>query len=77
MGLEFTELKVITQETFQQITKSEKSKDIGGGQSSLALGRDSYEKVEGSGIFGSNVGADKIRSNDGQLSRPKQPGGNG
>ena len=74
MGLEFTELKVITQETFQQITKSERQQDIGGGQKSIGLDRVvGYE--EGTGLFGTNFGATKIRGS--QLSRPKQPGGNG
>ena len=78
MGLEFTEIKVITQETYQQITKSDRKKDIGGGQSSLALGKDKYgKKIDGTGFFGSNVMREKTRDSSSQLSRPKQPGGKG
>ena len=79
MGLEFTEVKVITQETYQQITKSDRKKDdIGGGQSSLALGKDKYgKKIDGTGFFGSNIMREKTRDSSSQLSRPKQPGGKG
>lgn len=75
LGLEFTEVKVITQETYQQISKSEKRQDIGAGQSSLALGNDTYgEKIDGTGFFGSNVMREKTRNTSGQLSTPPQPG---
>jgi hypothetical protein len=78
MGLEFTELKVITQETYQQISKSDRKKNIGGGQSSLALGQDTYgKKIDGTGFFGSNIMREKTRDSSSQLSRPKQPGGKG
>ena len=77
LGLEFTEVKVITQETYQQISKStnKMKKDIGAGQSSLALGNDTYgEKIDGTGFFGSNVMREKTRNTSGQLSTPPQPG---
>lgn len=80
LGLEFTEVKVITQETYQQISKStnKKKKDIGAGQSSLALGKDTYgEKIDGTGFFGSNVMREKTRNTSGQLSTPPQPGNKG
>jgi len=81
MGLEFTEVKVITQETYQQISKTTdkdgewKLRDsIGGGNKSLGADRVVGYK-EGTGLFGTNFGAEKIRGS--QLSRPKQPGGKG
>ena len=79
LGLEFTEVKVITQETYQQISKSKRKSDIGGGQSSLALGKDTYgEKIDGTGFFGSNVMREKTRNTSGQLSTPPpQPGNKG
>lgn len=75
MGLEFTEIKVITQETYQHISKStEADTSIGGGQKSLGADRVLAYK-EGTGVFGTNIGQEKIRGS--QLSRPKQPGGKG
>ena len=81
LGLEFTEVKVITQETYQQISKTTdkdgewKLRDsIGGGNKSLGADRVVGYK-EGTGLFGTNFGAEKIRGS--QLSRPKQPGGKG
>ena len=39
MSLDFTEIKILTQENYQQINKSGRQKDIGGGNKSLAMRR--------------------------------------
>ena len=76
LGLEFTEVKVITQETYQQISKSTNlmKKDIGAGNKSLNADRVVGYK-EGTGLFGTNFGAEKIRGS--QLRPPRQSGGGG
>jgi hypothetical protein len=45
MGLKFTEIKIVTQETFQQISKSSRAVNIGSGNESL-LGTNAGKNFE-------------------------------
>lgn len=84
LGLEFTEVKVITQETYQQISKSGRKKNIGGGVDSLALGTSSYDTTYETEQYTSWTGKKKTRTKKvvtrnpkNQLRPPRQTGGGG
>ena len=91
LGLEFTEVKVITQETYQQISKTTdkdgewKLRDsIGGGVDSLALGTSSYDTTYETEQYTSWTGRKKTRTKKvvtrnpkNQLRPPRQTGGGG
>jgi hypothetical protein len=82
MDLSFTEIKIITQETFQDLTTSEKRKDIGGGNMSLnkAVAYDTTFETE---TYTTWYGAKKTRTkkvmtpNPRQLTPPNLPGKKG
>lgn len=82
LGLEFTEVKVITQETYQQISKSGRKKNIGGGVDSLALAYDNTYETE---QYTSWTGKQKTKTTKKEVTRnpknqlrpPRQTGGRG
>ena len=79
MDLSFTEIKIITQETFQQLSSSDKAKNLGGGNMSLSTDV-SYDVTYETETYTTWYGARKtrtkvVKSNPNQLSKPRTPGG--
>ena len=71
MDLSFTEIKIITQETFQDLTTSGKRKDIGGGNMSLNKSV-AYDTTYETETYTTWYGARKTRTKEVKTPNPRQ-----